>query len=77
MIKDTLQPPDRGLEPCSAHAQPSLFDQLMDMAVARRRPEVGLVDHTDHGRRYTALTFGHQLREARHRAIHGPSQDLI
>jgi putative transposase len=40
-----------------------LVQSALDMAVARRRPEAGLVHHTDHAGQYTALTFGHELRK--------------
>ena len=45
------------------HMRTELVQSALDMAVARRRPEAGLVHHTDHGSQYTALTFGHQLRK--------------
>jgi putative transposase len=36
----------------------------LDMAIERRRPEPGLVHHSDHGSQYTSLAFGRRLREA-------------
>ena len=45
------------------HMRTELVQSALDMAVARRRPEAGLVHQTDHGSQYTALTFGHQLRK--------------
>jgi putative transposase len=37
----------------------------LDMAIERRRPEPGLVHHSDHGSQYTSLAFGWRLLEAR------------
>ncbi len=45
------------------HMRTELVQDALDMAVSRRKPDAGLVHHTDHGSQYTALTFGHQLRK--------------
>lgn len=39
-----------------------LVAQALEMAVARRRPDPGLIHHSDHGSLYTAVIFG-QRRE--------------
>jgi len=36
----------------------------LGMAVARRRPEPGLIHHSDQGSQYVALGFGQQARDA-------------
>ena len=34
------------------------------MAIARRRPEPGLIHHSDHGGQYVSLAFGRAARDA-------------
>src|SRR6266540_4342701 len=41
-----------------------LVVDALEMAVARRRPESGLIHHSDQGSQYVALVFGRRLREA-------------
>lgn len=41
-----------------------IVTSALDMAIARRRPEPGLVHHSDHGSQYTSFAFGHRCREA-------------
>ncbi len=41
-----------------------LVVDALDMALARRRPEPGLVHHSDQGSQYVALLFGQRLRAA-------------
>ena len=36
----------------------------LEMAIGRRRPQPGLVHHSDHGSQYTSFAFGHRCREA-------------
>ena len=36
----------------------------LEMALWRRRPDSGLIHHTDRGAQYTALSFGKRLEEA-------------
>ena len=38
--------------------------EAVNMAVWNRRPQVGVIHHSDHGSQYTALIFGKTLREA-------------
>lgn len=35
----------------------------VNMATRTRRPEFGIIHHSDHGAQYTALAFGQRLRE--------------
>lgn len=41
-----------------------LVVDAVEMAVARRRPEAGLVHHSDHGSQYVSLAMGERLKEA-------------
>ena len=45
------------------HLRTELVIDALEMAVWRRRPEAGLVHHTDRGSQYTALSFGKRLEE--------------
>jgi putative transposase len=36
----------------------------LEMALWRRKPNAGLIHHTDRGSQYTALSFGKRLEEA-------------
>lgn len=35
----------------------------LDMAVWNRRPQSGVIDHSDHGAQYTSVAFTRRLRE--------------
>ena len=48
----------------AGHLRTELVVAALDMAVARRRPAVGLIHHSDHGCQYTSLAFGGRLRDA-------------
>jgi len=41
-----------------------LVVDALDMAIARRRPETGVIHHSDHGSQYTSLIFGQRLHDA-------------
>ena len=41
-----------------------VVDALLEMALWRRKPNAGLIHHTDRGAQYTALSFGKRLKEA-------------
>ncbi len=41
-----------------------LVVDALEMAVARRRPQPGLVHHSDQGSQYVSLIFGERCREA-------------
>jgi transposase InsO family protein len=40
------------------HVQAALVVNALEMAIAQRRPQAGLIHHSDHGSQYTALIFG-------------------
>ena len=46
------------------HMRTELVTDALQMAVARRRPEPGLIHHSDQGSQYVALGFGQQARDA-------------
>lgn len=46
------------------HMRTELVADALGMAVARRRPEPGLIHHSDQGSQYVALGFGQQARDA-------------
>jgi putative transposase len=44
------------------HLRAELVVDALEMAVARRRPDPGLVHHSDHGSQYTSLVFTRRCR---------------
>jgi putative transposase len=46
------------------HMRTELVAEALQMAVARRRPDPGLIHHSDQGSQYVALGFGQQARDA-------------
>jgi putative transposase len=46
------------------HLRTELVLDALDMAIWNRRPNPGLVHHSDQGCQYTSLAFGRRLREA-------------
>jgi|SRR5215211_2041484 len=46
------------------HRRADLVVDALEMALWRRKPEAGLIHHTDRGSQYTALSFGKRLEEA-------------
>jgi len=46
------------------HMRTELVADALQMAVQRRRPEPGLIHHSDQGSQYVALGFGQQARDA-------------
>lgn len=46
------------------HLRTELVIDALDMAIWRRRPDAGLVHHSDQGCQYTSLAFGRRCREA-------------
>lgn len=46
------------------HLRTELVLEALDMAIAHRRPDRGLIHHSDHGCQYTSLAFGRRVREA-------------
>jgi putative transposase len=41
-----------------------LLVEALEMAVARRKPALGLVHHSDQGSQYVSLAFGERCKEA-------------
>ena len=41
-----------------------LVERALEMAVARRRPDAGLIHHSDHGSQFTSWTFSERVRQA-------------
>jgi putative transposase len=48
----------------AAHMRAELVVDALQMALARRRPEPGLVHHSDQGSQYVSLGFGQTARDA-------------
>ena len=48
----------------AAHLRTELVLDALEMAIWHRRPEAGLVHHSDQGCQYTSLAFGRRCREA-------------
>jgi putative transposase len=46
------------------HMRAQLVTDALAMAVARRRPDPGLIHHSDQGSQYVSLAFGQQARDA-------------
>jgi len=45
------------------HMRLELVERALQMAIARRRPQRGLIHHSDHGSQYTAVIFGERCTE--------------
>ena len=48
----------------ASHLRTELVVDALEMALWRRKPDAGLIHHTDRGAQYTALSFGKRLKEA-------------
>lgn len=48
----------------ATHLKTELVVDALEMALWRRKPDTGLIHHTDRGSQYTALSFGKRLEEA-------------
>jgi putative transposase len=48
----------------ATHMRSTLVVDALQMALHRRRPEPGLIHHSDHGSQYVSLAFGRAAREA-------------
>jgi putative transposase len=46
-----------------SHMRLELVEGALEMAVARRRPEPGLIHHSDHGSQFTAVIFGQRCEQ--------------
>lgn len=48
----------------AGHLRTELILDAIDMAISRRRPDEGLIHHSDRGTQYTSIAFGLRCREA-------------
>lgn len=48
----------------ATHLRTELVLAALDMALITRRPDDGVIHHSDHGCQYTSLAFGSRCREA-------------
>lgn len=48
----------------ASHLRSELVVDALQMAIWRRKPEAGLIHHSDQGVHYTSLAFGKRLEEA-------------
>ncbi len=48
----------------ASHLRTGLVVDALETALWRRKPDAGLIHHTDRGAQYTALSFGKRLEEA-------------
>jgi putative transposase len=46
------------------HLRTELVLAALDMTLWTRRPDPGVIHHSDHGRQYTSLAFGSRCQEA-------------
>jgi putative transposase len=57
------------------HMRSELVLAALEMAVSKRRPEVGLIHHSDHGSQYTSVRYGERCRAAGIRSSMGTIGD--
>src|SRR3954462_15234051 len=48
----------------ATHLRTELVVDALQMAIWRRKPQAGLIHHSDQGVQYTSLSFGKRLEEA-------------
>ena len=48
----------------AGHLRTELILDALDMAIARRQPDEGLIHHSDRGTQYTSIAFGRRCRAA-------------
>ena len=48
----------------ASHLRTELVAAALEMAIRRRNPSAGLINHSDRGAQYTALSFGKRLEQA-------------
>ena len=53
------------------HMRADLVVDALNMALARRRPEAGLIHHSDQGSQFVSLAFGQRARAA------GPAPETV
>ena len=59
------------------HMRAELVVDALQMAVTRRRPKPGLIDHSDQGSQYVSLAFGHAAREAGIREVRARTTSVL
>jgi len=59
------------------HMRSDLVIDALNMAVARRQPEAGLIHHSDQGGQFVSLAFGQAAREGRDRPVDGIDRRLL
>jgi putative transposase len=59
------------------HLRTDLVLAALEMAVGRRRPEAGLIHHSDHGCQYTSLVYGERCRAVGIRSSMGTVGDCF
>ena len=59
------------------HMRTELVTDALQMALAHRRPDRGLIWHSDQGGQFVSLAFGQQARAAWHRSIGGLPRRLL
>jgi putative transposase len=57
------------------HLRTELVRAALEMAVGKRRPDVGLIHHSDHGCQYTSLLFGQRCQDLRIQCSMGSGGD--
>ena len=45
------------------HMRAELVTDALEMAISRRRPDPGLIHHSDQGSQYVSLAFGQKARD--------------
>jgi putative transposase len=48
----------------ASHMRKELVLEALEMAIQRRKPDAGLIHHSDHGSQYVALLFGERCEQA-------------
>jgi len=52
------------------HLKTELVLAAINMALAQRRPQEGIIHHSDHGTQYTSFAFGKRCREMDEFPVH-------
>ena len=63
-VQDAFSPTDRRLVDGRSHARGARHRRARRWRLSRRRPEAGLIHHSDQGSQYVSLAFGQQARDA-------------
>ena len=59
------------------HLRAELVVDALEMAIAHRRPDPGLIHHSDRGGQYTSLIFTRRCRSVAHRRLDGRHGQLL